>query len=500
MAEGGLEIAAATPYVGDVPRIVDLCALVFAACAAPETGGTPASSTRTPPGWAAASAAGHDWTRFNVDEGRSGVSDAPTGITAAVLPSMRRQQVPLDGTVDASAIYLHDVQVGGAGHDAIFVTTSYGKTLAIDANDGTILWRFTPPRYADWAGSSQITNATPVADPDRRSIYAAAPDGNIRKLAVADGHAVWTTAITTLPRREKIASALNFSRGRVIAATGGYVGDAPPYQGHVAVIDAATGRLLHVWNSLCSDRAGLLDPAGCSESGSAIWGRAGAVIDASGNIFVATGNGRWDGRTNWGDAVLELDRDATRLIANYTPENTQLLDESDADLGSTSPTILDATHVAQGGKDGRIRLLDLRRVAGAAPHRGGEAEVQSIATAVVPRFTAPAVLHRSDAVWLFVADGGGTAAWTMRGGRLTPSWSNGNAGTSPVLAGGLLFVYDPGGTLRVYEPESGREVNTLVCGSGHWNSPIVADGRIILPEGSANAHSTTGVLAIWRLP
>src|SRR5439155_7144286 len=80
-------------------------------------------------------------------------------------------------------------------------------------------------------------------------------------------------------------------------------------QGHVAVLDGASGTLEHVWNSLCSDRPGLLDPASCSESGSAVWGKAGAVIDSTtGNIFVATGNGRWDGRTHWGDAVLSSTR------------------------------------------------------------------------------------------------------------------------------------------------------------------------------------------------
>src|SRR2546422_11673242 len=65
------------------------------------------------------------------------------------------------------------------------------------------------------------------------------------------------------------------TRGRDHAAAGGYIGDASPYQGHVAILDAANGKLLHVWNSLCSDRPGILDPASCSESGSAIWGRAG---------------------------------------------------------------------------------------------------------------------------------------------------------------------------------------------------------------------------------
>src|SRR6185437_8821369 len=114
-------------------------------------------------------------------------------------------------------------RVGGAAHDAFFVTTTYGKTLAIDASDGSVLWRFTPASYASVAGSARVTTATPVADPDRTHIYAASPDGDIQKLNVSDGSAVWSTAITTLPAREKIASSLNLFRGKVLATTGGYI-------------------------------------------------------------------------------------------------------------------------------------------------------------------------------------------------------------------------------------------------------------------------------------
>ena len=108
------------------------------------------------------------------------------------------------------------------------------------------------------------------------------------------------------------------------------------------------------------------------------------------------------------------------------------------------------------------------------------------------------------ATWLFAADNGGTAAWTLRDGDLRPLWQNGHAGTSPVVAGGLLFVYDPegrAGGLRVYDPATGRQVAKLECGDGrgHWNSPIVVDGRIALPEGNSNDHSTSGILDIWRL-
>src|SRR6266850_3930805 len=91
------------------------------------------------------------------------------------------------------------------------------------------------------------------------------PGGSIYKLAVADGHSAWGVSITKLPSREKIAAALNFANGHVLATTGGYIGDAPPYQGHVAIISPA-GALLHVWNSLCSNRTGLLEPASCATS------------------------------------------------------------------------------------------------------------------------------------------------------------------------------------------------------------------------------------------
>src|SRR6185437_15618875 len=304
---------------------------------------------------------GQDWTRFDVDPQRSGVFVAETGITSANVASLVRQQVPIDGTVDGSAIYLHDVQIGGAAHDAFFVTTTYGKTLAIDANDGSVLWRFTPASYASVAGSARVTTATPVADPDRTHIYAASP--------------------------------------------GGYIGDAPPYQGHVVSVDAATGQLSSVWNSLCSDQSQLLTPSNCAQSGSAIWGRAGAVVDsATGDIFVATGNALWDGSTNWGDATLALDASAAHLVANYTPTNTASLNASDADVGSTSPALLDATHVLQGGKDGTMRVIDLQVSGGSSPHKGGEAQVVSTPSGS-GLFTAPAVWRRSDGTWVFAADG-----------------------------------------------------------------------------------------------
>lgn len=464
-----------------------LCALIAA-------GGTTAGLR--------ASTAARDWTRFGYDAARS--SATPNGLAASVLPKLKRRQVAIDGTVDSSAIYLHGVVVRGAKHDSLFVTTTYGKTLALDAANGKVLWRFVPAGLAGWAGSSQITTATPVADPSRRFVYAASPDGLVHKLTVATGREAggrWPVRVTLDPTHEKIASALNFSRGLVIVTTGGYIGDAPPYQGHVVTIAAATGRIVAVFNSLCSDRHSLIRPSTCPASDSAIWGRAGAVVEpGSGNLLVATGNGPWNGKTNWGDSVLELSPDGSRLLQNWTPANQADLERNDTDLGSASPVVLGAGLAAQAGKDGRLRLLDLTRLNGRTRSPGTTlgGELQSV---TVPGdtdvFTAPAVWHDGSQTWLFVTTGSGTGAFRLTGRTLTAAWENGNGGTSPVLAGGVLYVYDPGGGIRVYDPRSGSIVAMLPAGTGHWNSPIVADGRVILPEGNANDHSQVGVLDIY---
>jgi hypothetical protein len=441
---------------------------------------------------------GGDWTRFGYDAARRNFGPARTGITAASVGHMKRQQVRLPGTVDASPIYLRGVVVRGRRHDVFFVTTSYGKTLAVDAAAGTVLWTFTPVGYRSWAGSERITNSSPVADPSRRFIYAGAPNGRVYKLAVSSGAVVWSVSITRLPSREKLGTAMNYSRGLVLATTGGYIGDAPPYQGHVAAISAARGRIVHIWNSLCSDRHVLISPSSCPESDSAIWARSGAVVQTrTGNILVATGNGRFDGRRYWGDSTLMLSPTAARLLHNWTPRNQAELNSGDIDLGSTAPALLSATRAVQSGKDGLLRLLRLPALGGPLGRTDGE--LQRISTPGGSGvFTAICVWRARAGVRIFVGDDAGTWSYGLVRGRLKVRWRAGNAGTSPVLAGGLLYVYDPNGGLDVRNPATGKLVVRLPAGSGHWNSPIVTDGRIALPEGDANDHRTTGVLDIYR--
>ena len=483
--------------------LLALAALGLAASVA-ACGSTDSPSTAKRPLAAASRAAptgpAGDWSRFGYDAARS--NDAPRGLSEATVGALAAHRVDLPGTVDSSPIYVGSARVAGRARPLLVMTTTYGRTLALDPATGAILWQFTPKSYGSLAGSPQITTATPVADPDRKFVYAASPDGLIHKLRLADGSEVrsagWPASVTRDPTHEKIAAALNLFRGNLLVTTGGYIGDAPPYQGHVVVMGAKHGRLLHVWNSLCSGHHGLIYPPRCTPSNSAIWGRAGAVVvPGSSKLLVATGNGPWDGHANWGDSVLVLSAKA-KLVGNYTPTNNAQLNVQDIDLGSTSPVYLTSKLIAQGGKDGKIRLLSLRRLRGTRPHKGHELQIVATPSGT-DLFTAPAVWRNGKQVWLIAADGGGTQAWSLSGGRLHSVWRNRNGGTSPVLAGGLLFVYDPGGALRVYRPANGKLVATLSSGSGHWNSPIVTEGRVALPEGDANDHDTSGILDIWRL-
>jgi outer membrane protein assembly factor BamB len=435
-----------------------------------------------------------DWPRFGFDAARHNVAPA-TGITRKNIGKLQRQKVRIPGTVDSSPIYLHDVSVRGRSLDAFFVTTTYGITLAIDAASGRILWRFAPPTYAAYAGTAQITTMTPVADPGRAAIYTGAPDGVIRKLSVATGKVLWSTAITRDPTHEKLASALNYANGLVLAGTDGYIGDAPPYQGHVVTLDPASGRIVGVWNSLCSDRQEIMQPSTCDGSDSAIWGRSAPVVDpATGDLLVATGNGPFDGKTNWGDSVLVLSPDGKRLLKHWTPSNHKELNDDDLDLGSTAPALLANGYFVQGGKDGQLRLLKLSSLAGVNATTGGE--LQSVPVpGPTDLFSEPATWKGS---WVFLATSGGTAAWQLQNGKLHQAWSNTVAGTSPVVAGGLLWV-QWSGDIHVYAPGTGTMVGDLPIGDAHWQSPIVADGRVAAGEGNANDHQTSGVLDIYRL-
>jgi hypothetical protein len=165
--------------------------------------------------------------------------------------------------------------------------------------------------------------------------------------------------------------------------------------------------------------------------------------------------------------------------------------------------LLGENRVVLAGKDGIMRVLALSRLDGHPPSGarlhplGGELQRLSIPGGG-QLFSTPAIWQRGGHTTMFIADEHGTAAYVLRHGRLYQAWQNSTAGTSPVMAGGLLYVYEPnGGGIYVYRPSSPRPIAKLPGEPGHWNSPIVVDGHVVEPAGNANDHKLSGTLEIF---
>jgi hypothetical protein len=147
-------------------------------------------------------------------------------------------------------------------------------------------------------------------------------------------------------------------------------------------------------------------------------------------------------------------------------------------------------------------LLDIDRLNGTNGGAGGRLGGQVSETSTPGGnqvLTQPAVWTSGGRTYVFVADGSATAGYqlvTAGHPRLKLIWQQESAGTSPVVAGGLLYVFDPGGTLNIRR----ALVRALPAASGHWNSPIVTGGRIVEPTGAYGSSASSSTIDIYHLP
>ena len=160
-----------------------------------------------------------------------------------------------------------------------------------------------------------------------------------------------------------------------------------------------------------------------------------------------------------------------------------MLNSNDLDLGSGSPALLPGGLVwigRQGRDPARAQPRGARRApAGhARPQTGGE--VQTLpARAAQQMFTRAGRLAQTS---LYVADGGGTAAYRVSARGLQPIWQNRRperARSSPEACSTSIPGRRRDRRLRADQRTRRRE---LPAPSGHWNSPIVVDGHVIEPD------------------
>ena len=153
------------------------------------------------------------------------------------------------------------------------------------------------------------------------------------------------------PKTQNQRPALGLANNNVIIAWASHE-DIGPYHGWVMAYD--TKRLKQV-AVFCVTRNG-------SDGG--IWqsGR-GPAIDKDGTIYYETGNGDWDGITEFGESLLKLrlKRRGFSVVDYYTPADYSKLNQTDADFGSSGPMLIPNTNlVICGDKHGVITLLNKR--------------------------------------------------------------------------------------------------------------------------------------------
>ncbi len=469
-------------------------------------------------GWAATSAA-YDWTQFNGDSAHGGNDTRETVIDASKVGGLVSIfQATLPAVSDGAPLVVQRVGTPSGPRDLLFATTRAGDLLALDAHTGASVWSHSNP-----AGSCRINNganvcyttSSPVVSPDRVFVFAYGLDGKVHRYRTGDGTEVtgsgWPQTATIKPFDEKGSSALSVALNALgnpflYVCNGGYPGDRGDYQGHVTAINLST-QTQAVFNAACSGQtAHFAEKPGspdCAHVQTAIWARSGTVYDSVTNrLFVATGNGDYDGSAAWGDSVLAIHPagigSSGKPLDSYTPANYQQLQNADLDLGSTVIAILPAPGYTgrlglQSGKDGILRLLRLDDLSGhgAPGFTGGAVQMLPVPQGGAV-FSAPAVWVNpvDGATWVFVGNGAGLSGLELSASganaSLSPVWTLSTAAFSPLVANGVLFAAG-GGSLRALAPTTGATLwSTTSIGAIHWESPVVANGVLYLADESGH--------------
>lgn len=466
---------------------------------------------------------GTAWPQFGNDPAHSGVSTAETTINAgnvgALTPAFT---APLPGVADGPVTFLPAVNTASGTQDLLFTTTKDGWIVAVDAHTGVGVWA-----HQNGPGSCRVnifreacyTTSSPAIDPGGQYVYSYGLEGRVHKYATGSGVETttggWPQVTTLKPFDEKGSSALAIATSKgtsyLYVANGGYPGDLGDYQGHITTINLSTGDQ-HVFNTICSDRTihFTTTPAtDCTEVQSAVWARPGITYAAATDkIYFTTGNSRFDGVHNFGDTVLQINPDGTGVNGgptdSYTPTNQDELDGLDLDLGSTAPAVLTApagvstTQLAvQGGKDAKLRLLNLDNLSGqGGPGRlGGELQLINVPQGGEVLTQPAAWVNPADGTsWVFVSNGNGISGLQVvnRNGAATlvPQWTVPTGGTSPIVANGVLY-YLTGSGARALNPATGATLWSDNAGNIglHWQSPIVAGGYLYYPDGNGRLRA-----------
>jgi outer membrane protein assembly factor BamB len=414
-----------------------------------------------------------DWTVYHHDSLGSGVDTSGTSLS------------PVSAAWTSSAL---DGQIYGEPLEAtgrVYVATEADTVYALAANTGTVLWSTTVgtpvPSGALPCGNINPTvgiTSTPVLDPSLGEIFVVDDEFdngvpahvmvalNMYNGAVVLRQDVDPPGATTKALLQR--TALTLDQGNVVFGYGGNDGDCQPYHGWVASVPEVGGPM-----------ATFEVDSGPGESQGAVWmGGAAPIVDASGNVWLAAGNGSVSssaGPYDDSDSVLEL-TPSLALKQYFAPADWYNDNGHDRDLGSSSPALLPNGTIVQAGKSQTAYLLNQSPLGGI----GGQESQMSICGGDVDGGNAVS----GNVVYEPCESGVVAVSVSASPPTMTQLWQTPTgSGGPPIVAGGLIWTISQDGKLFGLSPASGTVVVQFSIGSvaNHFPTPSVGDGLLLAP-------------------
>ena len=344
----------------------------------PFTATVPANSAVNIPTWHA------DTSRTGLNAGEIALSNS--NVSASHFGKLFSYGV--DGYVYGEPLVMSNVNINGAAHNVVYVATENDSVYALDSDNygsGAPLWQVSllnqgeTPITTGVIKPIQGVTSTPVIDPATNTIYVVsaqmASNGTssfrLNALDITTGAQKFGGPVTinaSVPgtNQESVNGVVTLTtsctqRAALLLANNSiYIGFGNCHTGWLLSYNAQTLTQTGVFNSSPN-----LNGEGRYGGAGGIWmSGGGPVADSAGNIYVATGNGPWDGQTAFADSVLKFD--ATLHLKDYfTPQDYQFMNCDDADLAAGGLMLIPGTsELVAGGKIGQLHLLNTGNLGG----------------------------------------------------------------------------------------------------------------------------------------
>jgi hypothetical protein len=326
---------------------------------------------------------------YHNDLSRDGVNSQEYALNTSSVKSPtfgKRFACAIDASAFAQPLWAANVAIGGGTHNVLVAATVHDTVYAFDADASPCQTYWKKSLLASgetWVSSTDVNSpdvgpdigivGTPVIDPNTKTIYVVSKSKNggtfhqrLHALSLIDGSekfngpqeiAFTSGGITFDPLKQNQRPGLALVNGAVYVAFASY-SDNAVYYGWIVGYNASNLSQAAVFND---------DP---TSGFGGIWMSGGApAADSSNNLYVITGNGNWDGVSEFGDSFLKL---STGLAVSsfFTPTNQNALNGGDGDLGAGGAAILvdqpgSIPHLlVGGGKEGKLYVLNRDNLGG----------------------------------------------------------------------------------------------------------------------------------------